>query len=176
MENKFLNKQTVDKDDYAKFLFNLQQKLKEFSNRTEPKKEEDYYAFNYNPNIEGEEWKNIEGEGYSKYSVSNYGRVKYCGFIVPQKNKIDDNGKEMKEYLVLDKEKFGEMYKDVATNFNLSKDVFVYSLVAYAFLGKKEGDYLHVHHITNDGYDNSVNNLILLTKEEHSLVHSFKIG
>ena len=165
MENKFLNYKKVEKDNYLGFLFNLQQKLKEFSKRTEPKKEENYYAFNYKPYIEGEKWKKIDGGGYTKYSISNLGRVKYCGFIVPQKNKINDDGKEMKEYLVLDKEKFKIMYKDVATDFNLDQSIFVYSLVAYAFLGKKEGDFLHVHHITNDGYDNSVNNLILLTKD-----------
>ena len=52
----------------------------------------------------------------------------------------------------------------------------MYQLVAYTFLGKIDGDGYHVHHITNDGYYNTTDNLILLTQEEHSYVHGFVIG
>lgn len=35
---------------------------------------------------------------------------------------------------------------------------------------------MHVHHITNDGYYNTTENLVLLTKDEHSYVHGFEVG
>ena len=53
---------------------------------------------------------------------------------------------------------------------------YVYNFVAYTFLGKKENDGFHVHHITNDGYYNTEENLVLLTKDEHSYIHGFEIG
>lgn len=131
-------------------------------------------SFNYSKhNLQGEIWNKINQSGYSKYEISNLGRVKYLGKIVPQKNEIKD-GKEHIGYLVLDKKAFQDKYPDTSSNF--TQEIYVYTLVAFAFLGKIEGDGYHVHHITNDGYDNSTENLILLTAEEHSFVHGFKIG
>lgn len=90
-----------------------------------------------------------------KYTVSNLGRVKFEGRIQKQKD-----------------EKIG--YCTLADE-NLCKD-YIYNFVAFTFLGKIEGDGLHVHHITNDGYYNTTENLVLLTPEEHSYVHGFEIG
>ena len=77
----------------------------------------------------------------------NLGRIKYKGQI--QKQKDEKTG-----YVTLADE-------------NLRKD-YIYNFVAYTFLGKIEGDVMHVHHITNDGYYNTTENLVLLTKDEHS--------
>ena len=98
-----------------------------------------------------------------KYSVSNLGRVKYESKIQAQVDEIDVKiGKPKIGYLVLEDK-------------NLRRD-YVYSFVASTFLGKIEGDGYHVYHITNNWYDNHVENLVLLNREEHSYVHGFEIG
>ncbi len=104
-------------------------------------------------NLKGEIWKEFPLN--NKYTVSNLGRIKYEGVIQEQKD-------EKTQYVTL-------------ANENLRKD-YIYKFVAYTFLGKKDGDGYQVHHITNDGYYNTVDNLVLLTKEEHSYVHGFKVS
>lgn len=131
-------------------------------------------SFNYSEhNLQGEIWKKINQAGYSRYEISNLGRVKYLGRIVPQKNELID-GQEHIGYLVLDKQTFQKKYPDAPSGF--SQEIYVYTLVALAFLDKTEGDNYHVHHITNNGYDNSSENLVLLNREEHSYVHGFEVG
>lgn len=110
--------------------------------------------FNYaENNLKGEIWKEFSLN--PKYTVSNLGRVKYKGKIQKQKD-------DKIQYVTLADE-------------NLCKD-YIYNFVAYTFLGKMEGDKMHVHHINNDGYYNTMDNLIILTKEEHEYVHGFRIG
>ena len=74
---------------------------------------------------------------------------------------------------MLDKKAFQKKYYKAPCGFTTT--THVYSLVASAFLGEKEKDGYQVHHISNNGYDNSVNNLVLLTAAEHSFVHGFQI-
>lgn len=148
-------KNKTDKD-YQKWLYDLKNQL---LNYKPPECSTDEQrnlssSFNYSEkNLEGEIWKIFPLD--SDYLVSTLGRIRYRGIIQRQKD-------EKFQYVTL----FDE---------NLRKD-FVYNFVAYTFLGKKEGDGFHVHHITNDGYFNTVENLVLLTKEEHSFVHGFEIG
>lgn len=111
-------------------------------------------SFNYSENdLEGEIWKEFPFD--KNYTVSNLGRIKY-------KEKIQKQKDDKIQYVTLADE-------------NLRKD-YCYNFVAYTFLGKKIGDGFHVHHITNDGYFNTEENLILLTKDEHSYVHGFEVG
>ena len=111
-------------------------------------------SFNYQENdLEGEIWKIFPLD--ADYTVSNLGRIKYKGKIQKQKD-------EKIQYVTL-------------ADKNLRQD-YVYNFVAYTFLGKIEDDGMHVHHITNDGYYNTIDNLVLLTKDEHSYVHGFEIG
>ena len=111
-------------------------------------------SFDYSENdLKGEIWKDFPLD--KDYTVSNLGRVKYKGVIQKQKD-------DKIEYVTLADE-------------NLRND-YVYNFVAYTFLGKTKGDGFHVHHITNDGYYNTEENLVLLTKDEHSYVHGFEIG
>ena len=111
-------------------------------------------SFNYsNHNLNGEIWKEFPLD--NDYTVSNLGRIKYKGVIQKQKD-------EKTQYVTLADE-------------NLRHD-YVYNFVAYTFLGKQEGDGFHVHHITNDGYYNTEENLVLLDKDEHSYVHGFEVG
>ena len=111
-------------------------------------------SFNYQENdLEGEIWKIFPLD--ADYTVSNLGRIKYKGKIQKQKD-------EKIQYVTL-------------ADKNLRQD-YIYNFVAYTFLGKIEDDGMHVHHITNDGYYNTIDNLVLLTKDEHSYVHGFEIG
>ncbi len=111
-------------------------------------------SFNYcEHNLKGEIWREFPTD--KRYRVSNLGRIKFEGKIQKQKD-----------------EKIG--YCTLADE-SLRKD-YVYNFVAYTFLNKVEGDGYHVHHITNDGYYNTVENLVLLTQDEHSFVHGFEVG
>lgn len=96
--------------------------------------------------LNGEIWKSYKIEGLE---VSSYGRVRYNKEIVPQKDSEEKVG-----YLVLD-------------NAELPK-IHVYQMVAETFLEKPDSGEYQIHHITNNGYDNSVGNLIYLTKEQHN--------
>ena len=153
----------VETYEYVKQLFNLQQKLIEYD-KIEDKDaiKKTYASKNYDENdLNGEIWQKFPLN--PKYLVSNLGRIKFEGKIQHQIEEINPKNGEIKcGYLVLEDQ-------------NLRKD-YIYNFVAYTFLDKIEGDGYHVHHITNDGDDNSVNNLILLTAAEHSIVHGFKIG
>ena len=149
------------KKNYYLWLDELKQKLENY----EPLFADwrmDSLSFNYSEhNLQGEIWKDFPLD--KKYSVSNLGRVKFKGKIQAQVDKTDSKtGKPKIGYLVLEDK-------------NLRRD-YVYSFVASTFLGKIEGDGYHVHHITNDGYYNTTENLILLTQDEHSYVHGFKVG
>lgn len=144
------------KKNYYLWLDNLKQKLNNYQplftdietrRKLSP-------SFNYSEhNLKGEIWKEFPLN--PQYTVSNLGRVKYEGKIQEQKD-------DKLHYITL-------------ADDNLRKD-YIYNFVAYTFLGKIEGDGYHVHHITNDGYYNTEENLILLTQEEHSYVHGFKVG
>lgn len=104
--------------------------------------------------LPGEEWRTLPNDEH--YSISTMGRVKYNDVIVPQ----DDT------------ERTGYLKLDVDKKLNVDHSVNVYTLVAKAFLGKKEGDGYDVHHIDNNGYDNRPENLILLTRTQHNAVHN----
>ena len=111
-------------------------------------------SFNYTEaDLKGEIWKKFPLD--EDYTVSNLGRIKYKGVIQKQKD-------EKTQYVTL-------------ADDNL-RDDYIYNFVACTFLGKSEGDGFQVHHITNDGYFNTLDNLVLLNQEEHSYVHGFNVG
>lgn len=142
----------MDKD----YLDELKQKLNDYKPPFEDlmKRRGISPSFNYQEqDLAGEVWKDFPLD--NSYRVSNLGRIKFEGKI--QKQKDEKTG-----YVTLADE-------------NLRKD-YIYNFVAYTFLGKIEGDGMHVHHITNDGYYNTIENLVLLTQSEHSYVHGFEIG
>ena len=88
--------------------------------------------------------------------VSNMGRVK---FIINGEPKIIEQTDDILEgYLRLaDYPGFG----------------YVYRLVAENWIGKISPKMI-VHHIDNDGYNNRVENLMIVTPEEHAKIHGFK--
>lgn len=100
----------------------------------------------------GERW--VKHLTLKTYEVSNFGRVKIKGEIQRQ---VDDPDGKL-GYLVLEK----------------YTSVLVYQLVADCFLDRtKQGldERLAVHHIDNNGYDCSEDNLIMLTEKQHNAIH-----
>lgn len=93
-----------------------------------------------------------------KYTVSNLGRIKLNGILVHQ----DDNN--FNGYLKMTKTVEG---KD---SDNRSENIYIFVAKAF-FSNYKEG--MHIHHINNNGYDCRPENLILLEKDQHSIVHNF---
>lgn len=124
----------------------------EIARRIEQSKEFGSLCLSEN-DLPGEVWKEYKTDKFDGLEVSSYGRVRQNKKIVPQKDS-DAQGRAV-GYLVLDTEE------------KLPK-CCVYQMVAEAFLGKQSSDGYHVHHITNNGYDNSVGNLIRLTEEQHN--------
>lgn len=120
----------------------------EIARRIEQSKEFGSLCLSEN-DLPGEVWKPYKIDGLE---VSSYGRVRHNKKIVPQKDS-EEKGKEV-GYLVLD-------------NAELPK-CCVYKMVAEVFLEMPSSEGYAVHHITNNGYDNSVGNLIYLTKEQHN--------
>lgn len=98
------------------------------------------------------------------YEVSNLGRIrikideKYLFLL--QDDKIGHHG-----YLVISKDN-EKKYSSVRNH-----SVEIYKFISAAFLGKPEDK--RIHHIDNNGYDCRPENLILLTKTEHSKAHGF---
>lgn len=94
-------------------------------------------------------WRRVPS--YTRYEVlaSNLGRIKCKGKIVKQ----DDDF--LNGYL-----------KGLS-----SPKEEVYKIIARAFYGSTQG--YSIHHIDNNGYDCRPENLILLTKTEHSKAHGF---
>ena len=94
-------------------------------------------------------WKNHPNNG--AWEVSNLGRIRIDGIIQEQ----IDNPDGSIGYLVL-------------KNYT---NVLVYHLVADVFLDRKIGESRAVHHIDNDGYNCSEDNLIMLTEIQHGAIH-----
>lgn len=141
---------------YTRQEYNSNQELKE-----ELKRQKYYHSKIYNDTkisvFPGEIWKELKDiDGFTKYSVSSFGRIKYNGVLI-----LQDDEKDRYGYLVLDNEH----------SKNITHSVYVYSMVAYGFLGKLPNDGKHVHHIDNNGYNNRPENLILLEADQHSFVH-----
>ena len=104
-----------------------------------------------------EKW--LKDEVRKGYEASNLGRVKYNGKLILQDDE-NHNGK-LRLTTFID----GEEAPNVTEP--------VYRFVAETFYGNSTG---HVHHINNNGYDCRPDNLILLSREEHSKAHGYHIG
>lgn len=127
----------------------------------------------------GEIWKTYPQN--TMYMASNYGRIKYKGEICilvegKYKDIKDLWGQKPSKYL-LEKypTKVGWLKPSHDEVSNLESLPFVYQIVADTWLdsGSDSGSVIHVHHISEDGYDNRPENLIYLPSEVHfKQVHS----
>lgn len=109
-----------------------------------------------------EEWKSIKD--LPDYQISNIGRVKRLARDV--KNRYG--------YRHLDEQIFtgyNDGYNHLVVSIN-GKQMFVHRLVAAAFLGLELIDKsLVVHHNDFDATNNCVDNLSIMTQQEHASVH-----
>lgn len=105
-------------------------------------------------NLANEEWKPIEG--FERYLISNYGRVK----------SLIGNEKILRQYLT----DTGYLIVKLCKN-NKTYNRRVHRLVAKAFL-TVDDDTKEVHHINRDRKDNKYNNLMWISKEEHCKIHA----
>ena len=99
-----------------------------------------------------EEWKTYPAD--ITVEVSNCGRIRQNGQILPL-TEVEDG------YLYVSTQKFKEkVYRLVAETWCIDPD--------------KPSAYNIVHHIDNNGYNNTPENLIWVNKEQHSRIHSIK--
>jgi hypothetical protein len=111
---------------------------------------------NKNPNLLTDE---LDFKEFNHYynpdiTVSNIGRVKYKGEFADQ---IYDNIQ-------------GVLY--INTNNTKHPREDVHRLVALPWLNNNKGDdYRAIHHINNNGYNNSIKNLLVVTPAQHEMIH-----
>ena len=99
-----------------------------------------------------EEWKIYPTD--ISVEVSNCGRIRQNGQILPM-TEVEDG------YLYVSTKNFkAKVYRLVAENWCINAD--------------KPSAYDTVHHIDNNGYNNTPENLIWVNKEQHSQIHSIK--
>lgn len=136
-----------------------------------------YPALNtVNKDLNGEEFKSLKIKEIT-LEVSNLGRIRYNGEVLHQveelKNSYNDD-KTIKGYLQIDKEKHQDLWYKIPDE----QYKYVYQLVAKVWLKEQklcpkcEKCPLEIHHKDNDGYNNSRDNLVYLTKCKHLDVHS----
>lgn len=120
--------------------------------------------------LDGEKWRVVLSDEPSVTGVraSNKGRIKINEKIVETYHEERIQG-DLSPVLLEDKKTRNKVGRLVPDGLN----VCVYNLVAAAWLkgyiyGTTKG---HIHHITNDGYDNRPENLILVSDDEHSQIH-----
>ena len=162
MKLNFTGKNKLTDEEFISFYDELWSRTPHYSINwpsifeIERKKAEGEDFYNSDTFCANEEWKELPG--YSAYSVSSMGRIKFHGKLVEQDDKYPDK----MGYLVL-------APKNSSIKVNKTREV--YTFVAMTFMGKVEGDGYHVHHIDNNGYNCSTENLILLTAKQHKAVH-----
>ncbi|MCL2485555.1 MAG: HNH endonuclease [Endomicrobia bacterium] len=117
-----------------------------------------------------------------KIKVSNLGRIRINRLVQEQFDIRGENAgylvlvesektkkilKELKEYTVITEEEKSRYEEEPFPYYKYVSPI--YKLVANTWLGESDGR--DVHHIDNNGYNNSVENLIYLTCKEHAYVH-----
>lgn len=166
----FTGKAKLTDEEFILFYDQLWEKVPHKSLNNEPtkaeilkrKKAREKIYNNSTPAIrENEVWEYFPGN--MKYLVSSEGRIKY---------EVSDNIFELIQQDDYDSSKPGYLVlKPSNTLLRVNKTRKSYVFVAMTFLGKIEGDGYHVHHIINNGYDCSTENLILLSASQHDAVH-----
>lgn len=120
-------------------------------------------------NLEGEIWVRLSQKGWTRYFVSNKGRVRWLNEnneLIPllQVDELQKNGEPHYGYLVFDPKQLPG---------KIQHGFHVWRLIAMGFLGLQKYDSRIVHHIDNNGYDCRPENLILVDWKQHSEIHGF---
>ena len=113
------------------------------------------YCVDKIPNLQGEQWKEIEESG-GNYFISNMGRIKsYKGYIA--------------KLLAIPTQKG---YKRVSIDFGTGKkNYLIHKLVAQYFLSLPTKAFCEIHHKDFNSLNNKADNLVWVTKEEHKAIH-----
>lgn len=105
-----------------------------------------------------EQWIPIKNENYE---ISNFGRIRKINGEVQPLHESYHNGYDYSDgYLAFAS---FSIHKEVSKAFN--------SVPALEEINYKDYE---AHHINNNGHENTPENLIWLTKEQHDIVHGFK--
>lgn len=115
-----------------------------------------------------EQWRPCNGD-YDKYEASDCGRIRLKGDRILEQHETNYPNTKINDLLQIlkdtpDNAKVGYLYVNTDKG-----TVAVHKLVANAWLKRdpKHPERNTVHHISNDGYNNSPWNLIYLKEEEH---------
>lgn len=100
-------------------------------------------------NLPAEEWKQID----FNYYISNFGRVK---------------SKSKWKAIILKQQRNSKGYLRVEIH---KKKIFTHKLVAKYFLKQPTEKHTEIHHIDLNKNNNNSNNLIYLTKKQHTQIH-----
>jgi hypothetical protein len=128
----------------------------------------------------------FEGESFLTYpqnkykdltiEVSDLGRIRINGEIAEQVEKyVNEEIQNKKDieikvgYLQL---KYSSENENIKKAWKAIEQDKVYEMVAKVWLGHRNDDGFEVHHITNNGYDNRIENLILVKVDDHHKIHS----
>ena len=118
----------------------------------------DLFEYDENGNKIVEDWRPIKNENYE---ISNFGRIRKTGGEVQPLHECHYNGHDYSDgYL-----EFGgfKIHIEVAKAFNCAPELEEINYEGY-----------EAHHINNNGYENTPENLIWLTKDQHKIVQGFK--
>jgi hypothetical protein len=131
----------------------------------------------------------FEGESFLTYpqnkyedltiKVSNFGRIRINGEIAEQvekyvnKKKIQ-NEKDIKIQVGYLQLKYSSENENIKKAWDVIKENYIYDMVAKIWLWKPDDEGWRVHHITNNGYDNRVENLIWVKESDHREIHRNK--
>ena len=122
-------------------------------------------------NIDGEEWRDVAG--YENiYQVSSAGRVKHLSTTIIEVSSSGEviSSRKTKEYILKQcPNKDGYLRVGLAKNGKVNS-IGLHRVVAEAFVPKLPGQ-TEVHHIDRNRRNNSIDNLIWVTPEEHRLYH-----
>jgi hypothetical protein len=176
LENGAISQKNIDlllgflgNDIFNDDIWNLNFKLQELRDKIEEPPYEPIYINNVpiykNRNLDLLKENNIEekfrhykiNDKITNVEVSNFGRIKLDDEILPQYNIYDS-------YLFINLPFSVLYYKPHIPD-------KVYRLVAETFLQKPSKEYNIVHHLTNNGYDNRLSNLIWVNHWQHLMIH-----
>lgn len=154
-------------------ILDLRERAKEYRYGENISIKESFESKFNNPNessLDGEVWVRLTQKGWNSYFVSNFGRVRWINnenkiFQLHQVDELKEDGTPHYGYLVFDPKQLPGI---------IQHNYHVWRLIAMGFLGLSEHQkgYI-VHHINNNGYDCSPENLILVTEDQHKAIHPF---
>ena len=174
LRNKIKSNDEINKQYFKKEIKSFAEYTKDNYKTLYNNKIEEMTAFNkQSEDLKGEDWK--EYSKIPKLKISNLGRIQYDDVILNQVEEFkNDENKTHIGYLQLDKEQATEL-----EIWSKIKENYIYQLVANIWLDEPddfENEIYEVHHIDNDGCNNTVDNLIWVKKCQHGHIHSENIS